>query len=375
MLRSKSVLILCLAIGVGTAGAAVSQSKQTVTSGPVTFTTLHAFKGTDDGEDPIGGLVADVDGNLYGTAYYDGACVYCGTVFMLRRPASASDPWQFSVIYAFPSSSGLPRGALAIRGGVLYGTTPTEVYRLRPLDKTKTRWRHTTIHALNPVKQQTPEAGVVFGPDGALYGSTAKGGRHNSGIVFRLTGSGDQEWSYEVLHEFESAKSNGPGGSEGPHAEFLIDPATGVIYGTTYSGGRHGQGTVFQLAPNHGVWEHTVLHDFRGVYGAGRPDGSQPRGQLVFGPDGALYGTTELGDKGGSWNQGTIYRLENAGGQWNYTVLHEFIGGDKDGSEPKSGLRAGSSERPREAAQLHMRVWSTSSSTRAEGGNSTSFIL
>lgn len=57
---------------------------------------------------------------------------------MLRRPATASDP-GVQRDYPFPSSSGLPRGALTISRGVLYGVTPTEVYRLRPIDKAKTR--------------------------------------------------------------------------------------------------------------------------------------------------------------------------------------------------------------------------------------------
>src|SRR5205823_86854 len=105
-------------------------------------------------------------------------------------------------------------------------TTPTEVYRLRPLNKAKTSWKHTTIHRLDPLKQQTPEAGVVFGPDGALYGSTAKSGKHNAGTIFRLTGSGDQQWAYEKLYDFENQKSNGPDGSSGPAGELLIDPKT-----------------------------------------------------------------------------------------------------------------------------------------------------
>jgi len=150
-----------------------------------------------------------------------------------------------------------------------------------------------------------------------------------------LTGSGDQEWGYEKLWDFKNTRSDGPGGSAGPFAELLIDPKTSVIYGTTYGGGRFGEGSVFQFAPG---GQLTTLHDFRGVYGSGKPDGSQPRGQLTFGADGALYGTTESGDKGGHWNQGTIYRLNKADGQWGYSILHEFMGGDLDGSEPKSGL-------------------------------------
>jgi uncharacterized repeat protein (TIGR03803 family) len=329
------VRVIVVAVSIS-AGAAVLPSL----AAEHATTPIYDFKGGSDGDDPIGGLVADQDGNIYGTDYYDGACGYCGTVFMLRPPTTSGDPWSFRVIYSFPSNSGEPTGALTIRNGVIYGTAYTEVFRLRPLDAGKTSWKHTTLYKFKSLSGQRPEAGVVFGLDGALYGTTIQGGKQNAGTLFRLTGSGDTQWSYELLYAFEASKKNGD--QAGPAGELLVDPKTGVIYGTTYSGGKYGQGTVFSLALNAGVWQHTVLHDFRGVYTFQQPDGSQPRGALTFGADGAIYGTTESGDKGGSWNQGTIFRLlPQSGGGWTYSILHEFTGGDTDGSEPKSGLLLG----------------------------------
>jgi uncharacterized repeat protein (TIGR03803 family) len=310
-------------------------SLQNASAAEHAVTALYDFKGGSDGDNPVGGLAADKSGNIYGTTYYDGHCVYCGDVFMLRPPAKQGQAWSFNVIYYFPSNSGEATGALTYHNGVIYGTAITEVFSLRPTNNAKTAWKHTTLHRFKAISGQAPVAGVVFGLDGALYGSTEQGGKHGAGTIFRLSRDG-ASWSYELLYSFDASKLNED--QAGPVANLLIDPKTGVIYGTTYSGGKYGQGTVFSLEQKGASWEHTVIHDFKGIYTTSGPDGSQPRGALVFGSDGAMYGTTESGDNGGFWNQGTIYRLAKSGSKWSYAILHEFTGGDKDGSEPKSGL-------------------------------------
>lgn len=311
------------------------------------FKALHVFKAGRDGDFPRGGLVADSDGNLYGTVLYGGSYTYGGTVFMLTPPPRGDTKWRYRVIHRFStdlSEGNGPIGALTIRKGVLYGTThgggdPScgcgTVFRLRPLDRAKTKWKYATIHRFrDPKTGTTPNAGVVFGPDGALYGATIGGGKKGAGVVFRLTGSGDKPWTKTIIHEFTGDNPN-----SGPEGELLLDAKGSEVYGTTYGNGKFGQGTVFRLKRAGHAWTHTVLHDFRGIYTSQPADGSQPRGILAWGKDGSLYGTTELGDRGGHWNGGTIYQLKpKAGGKWSYSVLHEFIGGDDDGHQPKSGL-------------------------------------
>jgi uncharacterized repeat protein (TIGR03803 family) len=310
----------------------------TLATASANFSTLYAFKEGSGGFNAVGGVVADDHGNIYGTTYYGGACDNCGTVFMLKRPKQAGDPWSFSVIYSFPPDSGNPTGALTIKDNIIYGTASTEVFRLRPFNRAKTKWKHTTLHHFKPLSQQRPDAGVVFGSDGALYGNTSAGGKDNCGTVFRLSGDGDKEWAYELLYQFKPASRQFGCDNGGPEGELLIDPNTNVIYGTTFGGGRYDAGTVFQLAFKGGAWEYIVLHDFyTGVQT--KHDGALPRGRLTFGPDGGIYGTTESGDNGGFWDQGTVYRLKKgSGGMWDYSILHEFTGGDRDGSHPKSGL-------------------------------------
>lgn len=210
------------------------------------------------------------------------------------------------------------------------------VFRLRPLNTAKTIWKYSIIHRFNnPATGQTPNAGVIFGPDGALYGSTIGGGRRQTGILFRLAGSGDQLWSsFTILHHFSGSNPN-----VGPEGELLFNAAGNTIYGTTFGNGAYGYGTVFQLKKQtNGTCAFSTIHSFRNPYTGPPHDGALPRGRLVIGNDGGLYGTTESGDKTGTWNLGTVWRLKFTSGKWAYSIIHQFIGGDRDGTGPKSGL-------------------------------------
>jgi uncharacterized repeat protein (TIGR03803 family) len=79
----------------------------------------------------------DVNGNLYGTTSYGGAYNYYGTVFKLSK---ANFKWMETVLYSFTGGSDgfYPGGGVAIRNGLLYGTTsqggngPGVVYQIQP---------------------------------------------------------------------------------------------------------------------------------------------------------------------------------------------------------------------------------------------------
>ncbi|HUE20669.1 MAG TPA: choice-of-anchor tandem repeat GloVer-containing protein [Bryobacteraceae bacterium] len=101
----------------------------------------------------------------------------------------------------------------------------------------------------------------------------------------------------------------------------------GALYGTTYTGGTSESGTVFRLTPATGeLWTETVIHNFSG------PDGLYPDAALIFGTE-ALYGTT----RGGGTGAGTVFELappSTAGGNWTETVLYAFdYGGFSDHSQ------------------------------------------
>jgi hypothetical protein len=83
---------------------------------------LHSFQDNGDGSEPRSGLTFDSKGNLYGTAS-GGGWLGGGTFFSLR-PAGGS--WSFSALYDFgrKPDGNYPVGSLIFDGsGNLYGTT------------------------------------------------------------------------------------------------------------------------------------------------------------------------------------------------------------------------------------------------------------
>src|ERR1700736_2805461 len=73
-------------------------------------TVLYSFHGGNDGAFPSSDLVADKQGNLYGTTVYggtglctdvDGFVIGCGTVFKLTKPGKPGQKWQEKVLYSF----------------------------------------------------------------------------------------------------------------------------------------------------------------------------------------------------------------------------------------------------------------------------------
>lgn len=141
-----------------------------------------------------------------------------------------------------------------------------------------------------------PLAGLIFASDGNLYGTAWAGGPSGGGVVFRVSTNGS---NFAVLRTL----GNGPRDGYGPIGG-VIEGRDGVLYATTDKGRVHGRGTLFRL--NKDGSGYAQLHHF----GWSTNDGAQPRGWLVHGSDGRLYGTTE---QGGHLDRGTIYRVETNG--------------------------------------------------------------
>lgn len=111
----------------------------------------------------------------------------------------------------------------------------------------------------------------------------------------------------------------------------LID-SEGNLYGTTFGGGTYNDGTVFKLTRGSSGWEENVLWNFT----CGN-DGCGPEASLVFDSAGNLYGTTYEGGPNVS-GSGTVFQMSPDGrGNWNETTLHVFTG-LPDGSGPLSSL-------------------------------------
>lgn len=191
-------------------------------------------------------------------------------------------------------------------------------------------------------------AGVTFGPDGALYGTTLFGGSGpcpgGCGTVFRLTKTraGVTE---TVIHTFQGELADG----QTPTSSVAFD-AAGNLYGTA-EGGMHGCGIVYELSPaKSGQWTESILHNFDTFNGSDDGcinDGNfSPTGALIFDKSGNLYGTTIQGG-GGDTNFfcsngcGTVFQMTRQGdGTWRETVIHSFphSGASSDGSNPQVGV-------------------------------------
>jgi uncharacterized repeat protein (TIGR03803 family) len=103
------------------------------------------------------------------------------------------------------------------------------------------------------------------------------------------------KWTETVLHGFcaQGIYSGCPDGQT-PYAGLIIDKL-GHLYGTTYQGGAHNQGTVFELIPNAAktIWTETVLYSFCSQGGESCTDGADPdAAALIMDAWGNLYGTT-----------------------------------------------------------------------------------
>jgi uncharacterized repeat protein (TIGR03803 family) len=159
---------------------------------------------------------------------------------------------------------------------------------------------------------------------GNLYGTTVGGGAYNAGIVFELSLI-DGKWTETILHQFEEI--DGKDGAV-PVSGLIFD-SSGNLYGTTFSGGATGNGTVFELMPekNEG-WKEKLIHQFK--YNG--KDGTAPSASLTIDGAGNLYGTTVYG---GLYNDGTVFEvIPQVGGRWQEKVLHSFDNNGKDGTYP-----------------------------------------
>jgi hypothetical protein len=256
------------------------------TSGAQTFTVLHTFTGSHgDGAHPFDGVVVDQHGNLYGAAYGGGisgnGCYGgCGTVFKLARQGSGR---LYSTLYQF---QGPPDGNYP--------------------------------------------AGVVIGPNGALYGATYGGGIVNQGsCVLQVNGCGTVfrirppatfcsaalcTWNESVLYSF-----TGLGGDAGgPYNGDLLFDSSGNIYGTTEQGGAYGAGAAYKLTPSQGGWSESVIYSFDAE---GQQGWAVPQTGLIMDAAGNLYGTTVLDN---NYADGVTYQLQPSQSGYIGNVLRAF---------------------------------------------------
>ncbi len=287
------------------------------------FRALHSFSQTNaDGANPGVGVIEGSDGALYGVTANGGANG-AGTVFRINK-----DGGGYATIHSFSFALGdarLPEGDLIEAvDGALYGTTYAggenaagTVFKVG-----KTGGGYSIVHSFSysGAVGASPQAGLLLGSDGLLYGTTYAGGSNGVGVAFSLKPDGSD---YVVLHGFGASSSDG----ENPEAA-LLEGADGVLYGTTYAGGVLGLGTIFKV--NKDGSGYAVIHNLR------NDGGANPVAALVEGADGALYGTTSAG---GALGFGAVFKINKNGNS--YTVLRNLAGGPGDGKSPQSSVALG----------------------------------
>ena len=193
----------------------------------------------------------------------------------------------------------------------------------------------TVIHTFQGPDGANPKARLTLDPGGHLYGTTELGGVNGGGTAFRMTPSAPG-WVLTKIFDFGDGFDGGY-----PLAPLVFGP-DGALYGSASSGGQHYGGVVFKLQPPATIcravscpWTQTVLANMYGFYGIA------PSGPLSFDAAGNIYGTAQLG---GDFNPlpcrqfgcGTVYELIKSQ-NWAMSNLYAFLE-DGDGANPYSGV-------------------------------------
>jgi uncharacterized repeat protein (TIGR03803 family) len=317
--------------------------------GAWTGNIIWQFQGGADGAIPGGLLLRK--GKLYGGAGTGGSgnCSGgCGYLFELTPPAAAGGSWTKTPLYDFPSLEKECGITAYDSDGTYYGVGPSKngngsVCQLTPPRVIGGSWTERTLYVFKGVARGesfgdgSGPIGVTVDSQGNLWGTTFYGGYCQRfqgggcfGAIFLLTppAAPGGDWTEGVAYRFSnrdenpvsgvvvdktgplygvtlgetykffggvytviSSFSDSPPDGYAPTGGVVLDSA-GNVYGTTAAGGQFGKGTVYKLtAP---TYSQITLHSF-----AGGTDGWNPEGPLTLGPNGDLFGTTQIGGNQG----------------------------------------------------------------------------
>ena len=300
----------------GTTAAGGSADKGTVfrmNKDGTGFLILRSFGSiTNDGQRPVASVIEASDGFLYGTTG-EGGEFGRGTVFQLDKAGGS-----FALLKSFDGTNGAYPEAKLLEGsdGLIYGTTSGGgpgtndygvVFRLN-----KNGLGFQLLKAFSGTNGANPEGGLLEAADGGLYGVTLYGGGTNVGTLFRLEKDGS---SFSVLKHFLRYASPSPAQTNGyfPYGQ-LVEGTNGFLFGTTSAGGRNLAGTVYRI--------NTDGSGFATLRELASSTGSSPLNGLALASDGLLYGTTFDGGTNGG---GVVFRIDQNGS--NYMTLTNVVSG------------------------------------------------
>ena len=163
-----------------------------------------------------------------------------------------------------------------------------------------------------------PEGRLLSSTNGFLYGTSPFGGSNGLGCVFKVARDGT---GLTIVRHF-----SGPADGRAPYGG-VLEGKDGLIYGTTYSGGGFGFGTLYRMA-NDGSGFTVMRH-----FGQSFADGKYPLGRLFEGVDGFLYGTAS---EGGTNDFGMVFRILRTGGGYHH--MYSFTATGEAGQSPNAGV-------------------------------------
>jgi uncharacterized repeat protein (TIGR03803 family) len=303
------------------------------------YVVLYSFMGGADGRGPVGPLVVDKTGSLYGTTSSGGGQTCgtndtgygpCGTVFRLTPPTTGGAAWNEDLIYLFPTggaNGANPTAGLAYLKGDYFGTTTAGgtynlgvIFELMPPPAGQTAWTETVLHNFAPKGDALQAYAGLLVNDGALFGvtggSTDAAGAGACSDVYKLSRSSAKTgWLYTILYQFGSNPLNACG------ADAPLIMKGGILYGTSSGGGQLVAGgglvrcgTVFKVSADTSSptgWTGEIVYAFHPptcAYPGPNPipdDGGDPVTALIDGGS-TLYGMTS---SGGTNNLGTVFSV------------------------------------------------------------------
>lgn len=256
------------------------------------YEKLENFNDTIQGANPNGAVIEGTDGKLYGMTS-KGGVHNKGVIFRYDRAAMV-----YQKIYDFDSINGGEPEAGLIQGkdGKLYGLTNTGgnenygvLFQFDPA--TSTLVKKFDFGGL--INGGNPLGTLIQAKNGKLYGLTSAGGKDDAGVLFEFDPATS---SYSKKVELTGqADGNAPYGS-------LMEASDGNLYGVTSGGGANGYGVLFQFNPLSSAYN--VKFDFDDVV-----SGMAPQSSLIQANDGKLYGTAEYG---GTHGDGLIFQYDIA---------------------------------------------------------------
>jgi hypothetical protein len=328
------------------------------TGGAWTEAVLYEFgSNLSDGSNPVGNLVRDKLGNLYGVTFYSSSSgnggIGCGDFYELSPPSQQGGAWTETILYSFQGyvyndgcepmgrlvsdAKGNIYGPTALGGALASSMAPKGystggIFKMSPPATAGGAW--TEAFTQNLGGGIYPEGGLTIDRKGILYGTAGSYGTTSPPTIFQLIppATAGGTWTGTTIYTFQSSDGTPSGG--------LIHDAKGNIFGTTQNGGAAGLGSAFELSPsqNGSSWTETNLYSFQGG-----SDGQAPLARMTLDKAGNLYGTTVGGGSTSIYCSfwqgcGTVFKLTHGANGWREQVIFRFQGAPTDGFYPSAAL-------------------------------------